>query len=272
MALWELVIEVEPAQADALGAELFAAGAGGFEERESAGRIELVAWAESDALLARIEAAAGRIGARLVVRQRDDDWRREWLRHLRQERVSPGFVVQPIGDTTPAPPGTTQILLRPELAFGVGSHPTTQLAAAAVERLCRARPGIDVLDVGTGTGVLAMIALLCGARHATGIDVDPIAVQAARANADLNRLGERCRFSARSLGELHATFDLVIANLEAPVLLELAPALAEMLAPRATLVVTGLMVERRDELLAKLGLCIGGEQRDGDWCLLELGS
>jgi ribosomal protein L11 methyltransferase len=270
MPLWELAIEVDPAHADALGAALFDAGAGGLEERERSG--QLVVWADGVEQLARLEAVARRFGLRACVCERDDGWRREWLNHLRQERVSPGFVVQPLGDETVAAAGTQPILLVREPAFGMGSHPTTRLAAEAVERVCRARPQIEVLDVGTGTGILAIIALLSGARHATAIDIDPVAVAAARANAELNRVADRCSFSQSSLAELHGRFDLVVANLEAPVLLGLAPTLAKKLAPRARLVVTGLMLDRKDELLARLGLLLAHTQRDGEWCLLELGS
>jgi ribosomal protein L11 methyltransferase len=114
--------------------------------------------------------------------------------------------------------------------------------------------------------------VLSGARSALGVDVDAQAVEVARANAELNRLADRCSFSTAALAELETVFDLVVANLEAPVLLELAPALAEKLGPGARLVVTGSMIDRRDELLARLRLPLEHEQRAGDWCLLELGS
>lgn len=272
MPLWELSIEVEPARADALGAALFDAGAGGFEQRDRAGRTELVVWAEAAEQLEQLTAVARSFGAPAKVSERDDRWRREWLEHLRPERVSPGFVVQPVGDETPAPSGAKAIVIAREPAFGVGSHPTTQLAAEAVERLCRVRPGLELLDVGAGTGLLAIIGVLSGARRALGIDVDPVAVEAARKNAELNGVSDRCSFSTTPLAELDGLFDLVVANLETPVLLELGPALVEKLAPNARLVVTGAMLDREGELLARFGLPLLEEQRDGDWCLLELGS
>lgn len=268
MPLWEISIDVSAEHADALGAALLDAGAGGFEERDGA----LVVWAESRESLAALEAVARRFSDRVDVSEQDDAWRHAWALHAGPVRVSDGFVLQPIDDDTPAPEGTRRIRYAPELAFGEGSHATTRLAARAVERLCRARPGASVLDVGTGMGVLAFVAVLSGAQRCLGIDVDPVAVSAARANARLNELGDRTRFETTRLAEIAARYDLVLANLEAPVQLELAPELARRLAPGGVLVATGFLLERRDEMVCALGLSPTLEDTEDDWCLLELES
>jgi ribosomal protein L11 methyltransferase len=266
MPLWEISIAVDAEHADALGAALLDAGAGGFEERADA----LVVWAESRESLAMLEAVARHFSDRVEISELDDSWRHAWARHAGPVRVSDGFVLQPIDDDTPAPEGTRRIRYAPELAFGEGSHPTTRLAARAVERRCRARPGASVLDVGTGMGVLAFVAVLSGARDVLGIDVDPVAVSAARENARLNELGARTHFETKPLAEIAERYELVLANLEAPVQLELAAELARHVAPGGVLVATGFLLERRNEIVAALGLAPAFEDGEDGWCLLEL--
>ena len=266
MPLWQIAIRVDSAFSDALGAALWAAGAGAVEEREGA----LVVWADSPELLGQLTSAARAFvdAAAIVTTELDESWRTAWTCHLVQERVADGFVVQLEHDSTPAPAGTQRILLVPRLAFGVGSHPTTRLAARAVVRACRERPGANVLDVGTGTGVLAMIAARSGACRVVGIDIDPEAVVAARENAALNEVD--CTFSTSELGALDERFEIVVANLEAPTVRELAPCLPRRVAPGGALLVTGFLAERAAELAPLLSLPVTNRELEDDWCLLEL--
>jgi ribosomal protein L11 methyltransferase len=229
-----------------------------------------VVWAQSRQAAERFERTARRFDARVELVERDDSWQTEWTRHLVSERVTDGFVLQPVADDTPAPAGTQRLWFRPELAFGVGSHPTTRLAARSVQRLCRARPGLTALDVGSGTGVLAFIAVLSGARDCLGIDIDPVAVRAAAENARLNELAERTRFEVTPLAEISDRHDLVVANLEAPVQLELARDLSRVVETGGVLVATGFLMERRDEIGAALGLAVDREDSESGWSLLEL--
>lgn len=266
MAVWQLTIAVDASSSDALSAALFDAGAGGLEQRDGA----LVVWTDDVALLERLRLAAARVVRPDAIAEHvcDDRWRTAWTEHLAQERVSDGFVVQAEWDDTPPPQGVQRIRLAPELAFGVGSHPTTRLAARAVERHCRAHPGGSVLDVGTGTGVLAIVAALSGAGSVTGIDVDPIAIAAARRNARLN--GARARLETTPLSAIAGTFELVVANLEAPVLLALAADLARCTAPGGALVVTGFIDEREAEIRRALPRHVADDAGEGDWRLLVL--
>ena len=132
------------------------------------------------------------------------------MKFLKPERICDSFVLQRVGDTTAAPEGTTRLWFSPRLVFGVGSHPTTQLAAQALQDALRTRPGQTVLDVGTGTGVLAMVAAKLGAARVVGLDILPEAVQAARENAIENDVADVCSFSTAAVGSISERFELVV--------------------------------------------------------------
>lgn len=151
----------------------------------------------------------------------DRDWANEWRRRVRSLRLGRLWVGPP---WLRAPRGAVAITIEPGMAFGTGDHPTTRLCLAAVDAFCAAHEGASVLDVGTGSGLLALAARALGASHVVGIDNDPVAVSTARANARANGL-RGVRFSGTPLHRVRGTFDLVVANLTGPTLLPLAPLL-----------------------------------------------
>jgi ribosomal protein L11 methyltransferase len=164
------------------------------------------------------------------------------------------------------------IRLDPGMAFGTGLHPTTR---ACLELLQLVEPmPTAVLDVGTGSGILALAALRLGASRAVGYDTDQLAVEASTANAQANDVGDRFRAVHGTLAELATElFPLVIANLVAAVLVELATRLAAHTAPRGTLIASGIIESRSDEVEAAL-TAAGFEVLDwiteGDWVTVRL--
>jgi ribosomal protein L11 methyltransferase len=166
-----------------------------------------------------------------------------------------------------------EIVLDPGMAFGTGTHPTTSLCLAALSDLLAARPGARVLDVGTGSGLLAIAARKLGAGVVAGNDNDPVAVQVARENAALN--GVALELNERDVGEQHGPFELVLANILANTLVALAPALAAQLAPGGVVLLSGILTPQEEEVRAaylEAGLVPlpGGDRRDGEWSLLAL--
>lgn len=165
----------------------------------------------------------------------DKDWRRAWLEHFKPMRFGRRLWVVP---TAHRPPDPTAVNLRldPGLAFGTGTHPTTALCLTWLAQ----QPLIDrtVLDFGCGSGILAIAALLLGAKHALGVDIDPQAHIASRANAALNGVADRLSLIA---DDQQVQADTVIANILAHPLIELAPRLASTLAPGNTLALSGLL-------------------------------
>jgi len=164
------------------------------------------------------------------------------------------------------------IRLDPGMAFGTGLHPTTR---ACLELLQTMEPMLTaVLDVGTGSGILALAALRLGASGAVGYDTDKLAIEASTANAQANDLGDHFRAQHGALPELAAElFPLVVANLVAAVLVEMAPRLAVHTAPGGTLIASGIIESRSDEVEAALtaaGYEVVDWITEGDWVTVRL--
>lgn len=255
--------------ADELSAELFALGATGVEERD-ASTLEKPA-AEGVTLVAHFDDEdAARIAARVLDAPSTlewivgDGWRHEWRKHFRPSRVGEHFVVHPPWETPELGPGDVPLVIDPGIAFGTGTHESTRLALAALER--HVRPGARVLDVGCGSGILAIGALLVGAASAIGIDVEPEALVNAMENAERNRVADRFRTVALPLDAVWGRYDLVLANIESRVLVPLARDLAARLAPGGTLVLAGLLRPEEAEIRAAYAMLrVVGTATENDW-------
>jgi len=277
--LVKLVVRTPRKLVELVSSVLFEAGAGGIEEQDGSKRLVVYAadreTAEGIAARARAllrDAAPGANGIALSIEvDESSDWASAWTRHLGQIALTPSLVIQPLWDETPAPPGSERILFDPKLSFGDGAHATTRLASVAIERACRAERGLSVLDFGSGTGVLAFVALLSGAESAWGIDIDPVSIAAAERNAALNALGQRSQFSLPT-AEPQRTFDLVVANLEAPALLSCASDLTRHGAGAQRLILTGFLASKAAEIAAAFAPHFRLEctEYEADWALLEL--
>jgi ribosomal protein L11 methyltransferase len=273
-ASWRVRFCAESAQAEALADALFDVGATGIDMTPQGNAVEVTLYAEKKRDGQRFQREVLRrapgLGVELT-RISKDEWLAPWRESLGAERVSPGFCVQPIWHDA-APEATVRaIRVEPDLVFGVGGHPSTRLAAAAVEAWCKRYSDRSVLDVGTGTGVLAIIAAHSGASRVLGIDVDRRSVRAARKHAKLNDAAGRARFSERALGTLHERYDLVVANMEGHILTALAPDLARVTAH--TLVLAGLLLEQAEDLenaLAPHALHCVERESEEDWARLTL--
>jgi ribosomal protein L11 methyltransferase len=158
--------------------------------------------------------------------------------------IAPRIVLYPFGSTPPAAEQSSLALAQlpqrsDSIVFGDGSHPTTRLCAGVVDALCRERHPEAVLDVGTGTGILARIARARGARLVMGTDSDPAALAVAKAHCDLDSHGTEINLSANPPDCWGARFDLVVANILEEPLRYLAPALARALRPGGVLLLSG---------------------------------
>lgn len=159
-------------------------------------------------------------------------------------RVSDKLWIVPSWHETPAP-DAINLILDPGMAFGTGSHPTTRLCLEWLERYVTA--DCSLLDYGCGSGILAIAAARLGANPVTGVDIDPQAVDAAKANAERN--GVSAHF-ADSREPIDGQFDILIANILANPLKALAPALAAHVRPGGWLALSGILVEQEEELMA----------------------
>jgi ribosomal protein L11 methyltransferase len=159
--------------------------------------------------------------------------------------------------------------------FGDGSHPTTRLCAGALDLLCRQLRPVAVLDVGTGTGVLARIARARGAELVVGTDIDPVALACAEANAALDESNVRIRCSPEAPDSWGARFDIVVANILEGPLRDLAPALASALRSGGTLLISGFTRPQAPALRVlyeRQGLVFAGDAQLDEWALLRFSS
>lgn len=182
-------------------------------------------------------------------------------------------------DTADIPAGATRLLMNPGLTFGTGSHASTQLCLEGLEACTR--KGDRVLDLGCGSGILAIAALCLGAGQAVGVDIDPKAVDVAYENAALNGIGrDRCRFLAGNViadqglvQELaREKAQVVLANIVADVIIPLAPVVPQLLDREGTFLCSGIIDTRGDEVAAALeqaGLLVTTRREKNGWIALE---
>jgi ribosomal protein L11 methyltransferase len=181
-----------------------------------------------------------------------DAWR-TWAVPVRAGRrlvIHPAWVPREEGTEEP---GDVVLVIDPGRAFGSGSHESTRLALALLEDLVRA--GDHVLDVGCGSGVLAVAACLLGAADVRGIDVEPGAVSASEANARANGVGDRVRAATTPLAGVDGAYDVVVANIGGGGLVDLAPDLVERVAPGGALVLSGQLSTQLGRLVAACAGC-----------------
>lgn len=230
--------------------------------------------ADDDGGRAQLEAIRAGIGRELTTATvRDSDWENNWRQYYQPIEVGERLVVVPEWLDAPAD-GRLPLRLDPGLIFGTGSHATTRMCLEAIETL--AAPDKRVLDLGCGSGILSIGALVLGCREAVGCDIDPKAPDVAMDNAALNGIGaDRFRVYAGDIladrgmrAALGTNFDIVLANIVADVILPLAPLSREFLAPGGTFVTSGIIEGRQDEIehaLKKAGYSIEKHFCEEEW-------
>jgi ribosomal protein L11 methyltransferase len=252
-----VLVRVDPDRAELATDACWAAGCAGIEEQDLGATTVLLAGFPDEASALDGAERLRRLGLDdVAVEEVVDGGLDAWRPFARAERAGRWWIVPTWREQTDLGPDERAVAIDPGSAFGSGSHPTTRLVVAALDRTVL--PGDRVLDVGCGSGVLSVVAALVGAGEVTAIDVDPHAGEATEANARRNGVADRVLASARPLASVVADeppYDVVAANLLAPVVAELAPDLVAAVAPGGLLVVSGLLEDRwsaTTELLAPL--------------------
>jgi len=276
----ELHLDVPLDQVDDASALLFELGASGVEERDegtlvkgpATGMATLVA---SFADRAAAEAAAREIDAAWSPRVAElvgDAWRDEWKKHFAPFKLTERITIRPPWEAYERrDPSEIVLELEPGRAFGTGLHATTALVARALEAEGARVANREVLDVGTGSGILALVAVALGASRALAIDVDPEAVAVTVENARRNGYEERIDASATPLASVEGTFDVVVANIEARVLVDLSAALTARVRARGVLVLSGILVGQEEDVMRAFGSYrTKVAPRENEWIALVL--
>ncbi len=202
----------------------------------------------------------------------EEAWQTAWQAHsVQRQRVGKTLVVAPPWDLPePGRTGRTLIQITPAMAFGTGTHPTTRNCLLFLEGCVLAERGRSLLDVGTGSGILAIAAAKLGARSVTAVENDPIALQAARENAALNGVASEIRF--RKTIPRASRYSCLVANLTAPTLISLAPRLSRIVSKGGQMILSGILSGQRQAVLdhyERSGALLKSK-KSGEWVTLLL--
>lgn len=208
---------------------------------------------------------------------KDTDWSEIWKQYFHPINVGKNIIICPEWENLDKNCKKTVFTVNPGMSFGTGSHPSTRFCIEEIEK--NLKPGDTVLDLGCGSGILSIIALLLGASDATAIDIDPNAVDVAYSNLELNNLS-RDKFHAFA-GDILTDYniknklnkyDIVIANIVADVIIALSSFVKEFIKDGGCFICSGIIIERLDEVIAALknaGLEIIEIKKDNDWAAID---
>lgn len=204
----------------------------------------------------------------------EEDWANAWKDYYHVTHIGKRLVIRPSWREYTPKDDEVVLELDPGMAFGTGLHPTTRMCLEQVELLTRS--GMHVIDVGTGSGILALAAAKLGAESVYGIDNSSVAVESSDANAKMNQLSDRITNVLGELDEQEAArmadqFDLVLANIIARVIGAIAPQLATVMKPSGLLIASGIIADRRHEAeqpLLEAGLRLVNAVMIDDWVTL----
>ena len=209
---------------------------------------------------------------------KDEDWENNWKQYYKPLAIGEKLLVVPEWLHPENPEGRIEVLLDPGMIFGTGAHASTQMCMIELEHAIQG--GERVLDLGSGSGILSITALLLGAAHATGVDIDPKAEGIARQNAAINAL-HADRFTAVTgdviadkamMERLGSGYDIVLANIVADVIIPLASVVPNFLKPDSVFICSGILETRLTEVQAALehaGMQILVAHQQDDWCQIS---
>ncbi|MFZ1731932.1 MAG: 50S ribosomal protein L11 methyltransferase [Bacteroidota bacterium] len=198
------------------------------------------------------------------------NWNQEWEDSIQPIQVSDRFLITPSWHPVEKPDGTTVMIIDPKMSFGTGYHATTRLMLRLMETTLR--DGDRVLDVGTGTGVLAIAAIMCGASEADGVDTDEWSYDNAVENAERNGVDNRCHFRLGSIEQASGQYDLILSNITKIDNLQLLPTYLHTLTNEGRVVLSGFYAQDAPDIhmaLTNIGLRVIETLTEDEWCAIN---
>ena len=200
----------------------------------------------------------------------EKNWNEEWMKYYKPVPISDTLTIVPCWMEYQPRAKEQVVLLDPGVAFGTGTHETTKLCLTLLEKLVC--PGDRIRDIGTGSGIRAVTSLLLGAGCADAIDIDPLAVDAAKKNAALNGVQDRLRAEEGDLlQKASGQYQLICANIVADVIIGLLAQIKPFLAPGGSIILSGILASRTDDVLSAVsqnGFLCKGQYQDKEWTAL----
>jgi ribosomal protein L11 methyltransferase len=201
----------------------------------------------------------------------DSEWKDNWKEYFKPAKITERIVIKPTWEDYEKAENELVIEIDPGMAFGTGTHPTTSLCVKLLEKYIE--PGKDaVLDVGCGSGILAIASALLGAKDILAVDIDPVAVEVSKENVELNQLSDKIRVMEGDLTKgLKEKADIVAANLMADLVMLLSKDVAAHLKGKSIYISSGILIEKQEEVVAAIEECgfrILDILEEGEWCAI----
>ena len=202
---------------------------------------------------------------------RDDGWSTRWKSFFHPLPIGEQIVICPTWEEFTPTPTQKVIHIDPGMAFGTGHHATTRSCILLLEEYLT--PGIDVLDVGCGSGILSFAAHKLGAQHTYGVDIDPDAIMVANENAELNKCMDVCTFSVTPIEEIETAYPFVVANIQAHILNPMVQDIRRVVQPEGLLLLSGILGDQAQRVRAvyeNAGFGFIKRHDDGEWTSIVL--
>ncbi len=202
----------------------------------------------------------------------DADWNENWKKYFHTIEIGDKLAVVPSWEKYENKDGRMVLSIDPGAAFGTGTHATTSLCLSVLDK--KVNDGIKVLDIGCGSGILAIASVLLGAESAVGVDIDAQSVKTAKENAQINHISDKTEFMVGDLADkVSGKYNIVCANIVADVIIRLLPDVGQFMEQDGILIISGIIDIRKDDVLAavnKNGFTVSEEHYKDNWCAFVL--
>ncbi len=202
----------------------------------------------------------------------DSDWNENWKKYFHTIEIGEKLAVVPSWEDYANPESRTVLSIDPGAAFGTGTHATTSLCLELLQD--KITDGVKMLDIGCGSGILALASVLLGAESAIGVDIDAQSVKTATENAQINGISDKAKFIVGDLADkISGKYEIICANIVADVIIRLLPDVNKFMTENGVLIVSGIIDIRKDDLLhavAANGFTVAEERYKDNWCAFVL--